>query len=462
MPSCYTPSASDRTELRWVSGGVISRGPGPAATTTSPGPLSRARDRGTGPLWLRLGAANVLAHIFVWLFVFTVPWQNMLVLPGVGTVSALAGAMAIVATVLNLALSGRVRPFIGFHWAALSFFIWVFLSAFWAVARAESVLKDVGTYFQILVMLWAMWQASSSRDRVLSLLQAFVLGAYVAAGDTIINYLTGVGFREEAERFSATGFDPNDLGAVLALALPMAWYLASTAPRGIWRWINRLYLMVGTVGILLTGSRGAMIATIVALAVIPWTLTHIRRGLRIAAIVIMIAGGLVAVQFVPTELFERLSTTGSEISEGTLNNRLRVWKAGLAEVPARPFHGYGPAGWYPTLGLRIGNVAPHNTWLAILVEQGLVGLTLFLSMFAALIARLLTLPVFERRAGLIQLSTLVIAITPLGWQQHKASWLILALVAGWACMLAPPREISPLPTREQGRRRRVVPGVPVT
>jgi O-antigen ligase len=379
----------------------------------------------------------VLAHIFVWLFVFTVPWQNMVVLPGLGTISALCGAAAIGATILQVALRGKVRGLVRFHWATFLFFMWVFLSAFWAIARPESVLKDLSTYIQIFVMVWVIWEASLTRARVLSLLQAYVLGAYVAAGSTIMNYVTGVGFREDAERFAASGFDPNDLGALLALALPMAWYLASTAPSALWRWLNRLYFVAGTVAILLTGSRGAMLTTMVALMVVPLTLTQIRRGLRIAAVIIMIGTGIAAVRFVPQEVFLRLSTTSSEISEGTLNNRLRVWKAAMAQFPERPVQGYGPAGWYPALGLRIGNVAPHNTWIAILLEEGIVGLLLYLSIFLVLWSRLLTLPTFERRAGLILLTTLAVAITPLGWQQNKASWLVLALLAGWAYMLTP-------------------------
>jgi O-antigen ligase len=405
----------------------------------------------------------VLAHIFVWLFVFTVPWQNMIVLPGIGTISSLTGAVAIGATVLHVALRGRLRPLISFHWMMFLFFIWVFLSAFWALAKPVSVMKDMGTYVQIFVMVWVLWEGAPTRARFINLLQAYVLGAYVAAGSTIFNYVTGVGFMEHAERFAASGFDPNDLGALLALALPMAWYLSSTVPSALWRWLNRLYFVAGTVAILLTGSRGAMLTTLVALLVVPFTLTQIRRGVRIAAVMIMIATGITAVQFVPQQLFLRLSTTSSEFSEGTLNNRLRVWKAGLAEVPGRPLHGYGPAGWYPALGHRIGNVAPHSTWLAVLVEQGIVGLLLYLSILVVLWSRLKTLPIFERRAGMVLFFTLATAISPLGWQQNKAAWLVLALLGAWGHMLASSPEATAFdPAMRPSLRRPGRPAPPVS
>lgn len=404
----------------------------------------------------------MLAHFFVWLFVFTVPWQNMVVLPGVGTISSLLGMAAIAATVLHVVMGGRVRSLVAFHWLAILYMSWVFLSAFWGTARHGSIQKEVNTYLQICVMLWVVWEASPTRSRLVNLLQAYVLGAYVAAGSTVHNYLTGVGIHEDAQRFSATGFDPNDLGVILALALPMAWYIASTTTSTMKRWLNRLYLVAGTVGILLTGSRGALLAMVVALAVVPATLTQVRRGVRVAAVVLAIAAAAVAVNFVPEKAFERLGTTGSEISGGDLNSRLRIWKGGLSVVPNAPFRGQGPGGWYPAVGLQIGNVAPHNTWLMILVEEGLIGLVLYVSMFVVIAKALLHLPTLERRNGLVQLATLMIGITPLSWHQHKAGWLTLALLAAWGVVFAreqqpeEPRPVVP-PMGRRGTRGAPVP-----
>ncbi len=389
----------------------------------------------------------MLAHFFVWLFVFTVPWHNMVVLPGLGTISSIVGMAAIAATVLQVVMGGKVRSLVPFHGMATAFIAWTLLSSFWGIARQEVIMREINTYLQIFVMLWVVWEASPNRTRVLNLLQAYVLGAYVAAGSTIRNYLAGIGIQEHAQRFSATGFDPNDLGVILALGLPMAWYLSSSTASTLQRWLNRIYLVTGTVGILLTGSRGALLATLVALFVIPWTLTQVRRGVRVAALVIMVAAAAVSVNFVPEKAFERLGTTGSEISEGDLNSRLRIWKGGMSTVPDAPFRGHGLAGWYPAVGLRIGNVAPHNTYLAVLVEVGLIGLVLYLSMFAVLAIALLHLPTLERRTGLVQLATLMVGITPLSWQQHKSAWVTLALLAAWGALIAAPRwAAEPLPS----------------
>jgi hypothetical protein len=71
-----------------------------------------------------------------------------------------------------------------------------------------------------------------------------------------------------------------------------------------------------------------------------------------------------------------------------------------------------------------------------LVEEGIVGLLLYLGMFVVLLIRLRTLPSFERRIGVALLATLAIAILPLGWDVYKASWLILSLLAAWSVVFA--------------------------
>jgi len=43
------------------------------------------------------------------------------------------------------------------------------------------------------------------------------------------------------------------------------------------------------------------------------------------------------------------------------------------------------------------------------------------------------------------LATLVMALTPLGWEVHKAGWLVLALLAGWADALGSPRSGPRMP-----------------
>jgi hypothetical protein len=72
----------------------------------------------------------------------------------------------------------------------------------------------------------------------------------------------------------------------------------------------------------------------------------------------------------------------------------------------------------------------------------MIGLIVFLSMFVVLLTRLRALPTFERRVGIILLATLATAIMPLGWEAHKALWLVLALLAAWSDVFRGARPVT--------------------
>ena len=86
-----------------------------------------------------------------------------------------------------------------------------------------------------------------------------------------------------------------------------------------------------------------------------------------------------------------------------------------------------------TAGLPILRARPtwqsflaHNSFISVLVEEGLVGLWLYLTMLFSVFSSILRLPRLERRFGLVLLATLVTAMLPLTWEDQKATWFIMA------------------------------------
>jgi hypothetical protein len=77
------------------------------------------------------------------------------------------------------------------------------------------------------------------------------LGAYVAIGSTVATYLASGD--SGASRFAATGFNENDLGLILALGIPAAWYLATFENKGktlrMLTIVNYAYIPAATLGI---------------------------------------------------------------------------------------------------------------------------------------------------------------------------------------------------------------------
>jgi O-antigen ligase len=372
---------------------------------------------------------TALAYATLWVFVFSLPWEVVGAANGVAIIARLTGAVAMAAVLMTVAITGRFRRLHQFHFFTLLFLTWAGLDLLFFNSTGGKLPAKFWTFVQLSLVVWMIWELAGSRLRLLALLVAYVLGAYVAAFDTLLLY------RREAaalRRFTAGGTDPNDLAMTLALALPMAWYLGMRHHRPLIRWICRSYVPIGVLAITLTGSRGGLLTSLVALLIVPLMMDRLTPGRLVTAVVMLAGAAGLAVAYVPNTIVERLSTTRAEVEGGSLGNRGRIWVAGIHAFARRPMTGYGTGGFVravtPELGVR-ANVA-HNSYLSVLVEQGIVGLILYLMMLVSVYRSVVRLPKMERRFALTLLATLVVAIIPLTWEDRKPVWFILPALLG--------------------------------
>ena len=371
-----------------------------------------------------------IAYAALWLFVFVLPWEGVIRIGGMAVASRGTGVLAMGCTVFAVLLSARIRRLQLLHIAALLFVLTAGVELF--VYHAADRLPDkYYTYLQLFLVLWMIWELCPSRERVHRLLLAFVLGCIVSSFMTVLVFRsTGGALR----RFAAGGVDPNDLAMTLALGLPMAWYLANTYHRPLMIWICRAYLAVGVLAIGLTGSRGGLLTTVVALTIVPLTMTRLSPKRMVAMVSMLFLAGALAVAYVPEQIVERLATTSTEVEDLRGGGRIKMWRAGIRAFPMHPILGYGTSGFIravtPELGP--GALVAHNSFISLLVEQGVIGLTLYLLMFLAVYRGVRRLPRLERRFGLVLLGTLVMAMMPLTWEDQKSAWFVLGTLVAFA------------------------------
>lgn len=390
--------------------------------------------------WLSLG------------LVFTIPFENLLVLPGVGSLGRMAGVLVMAFWAFYTAVTRGLRQPDAFHGAVLLFVLWNGFSVIWSIDTGATLTRFL-TYAQLFGLVYIVWDLYTTRPALFSAFQAYVLGCYVAVADLLQNWAAGAALG--AQRFSATGFNANDLALILALGMPLAWQLATSAPAfraaRLLRVVNFAFLPAACFAILLTGSRAGFLAMLPAFALVLASLPRLRLQ---SVLVLGIAAALLGtalLPLVPERSIERLANTSREVKQGDWNQRLVIWRESLSSIAAHPFLGVG-SNAHRAAAVETQKVA-HNLVLSLLAEVGLVGFLLFLLLFLMAALRVWTLPAQASRMWLALLVIWGLSGATHNVEHRKQTWLFLSLAVAAASL---PRQEE----EGEGAATRVVSGAP--
>lgn len=368
-----------------------------------------------------------MRKITFWLslvLIFVMPWENIVEIDGLGTLSRAIGLMVAVLWLATVAITGRFRGLHPFHAAVFLFVLWKVASVFWSVS-VDVTVGSLQTYLQLFFLVLILWDLYTTQEALTAGLQTYVLGAYVSVASIVKNQVTGN--TALYERFSATGFQVDDIGVILALGIPVAWYLATSEryKKSLYalKLLNYAYVPIALLGIALTGTRTALVAAMPALLYGMGTLNRIRIAGRVAIFVALVAALFVVQSYVPQSSFDRLSTTGESISDNDLNGRVNIWRYGVATFMEHPLIGIGSGAFRSAEERKVA----HNTYLSILVEEGIVGFIIFGAILAVAFAQVVRQPKWEARFWLTVLVVWALGAFTLTWEPRKQTWLFLSM-----------------------------------
>jgi len=393
-----------------------------------------------------------MRKIVYWLslvLIFTIAWEGLVRFPGLGTLAKLVGLVLAGCWAATVVASGRFRRPDPFLLATVLFVTWSAVSVLWSADPRYSA-RHVSTWVQSVGLVLILWDVFRTRSAINAGLQAYVLGAYVAVGGAIANYFGSNPFYTNYDRFSPGSTNPDGFGFIIALGIPVAWYLASSASttRGqrVFRVVNFAFIPAAFLGIALSGTRTAAIAAVVGMVFGLATLTRLRPVARVAILAVLVYAFYTILPVVePLRSFQRLETTATEATQGDLNGRLDQWRAGLASFSEHPLLGVG-TDMYRTVN-TLGKEA-HNSFVSVLVELGLVGIVLFGVVLAIVLVRALAQPRWDRVFWLTMLSVWVIGASTLTWEYRKTTWVFFTLLVASAALAS--RRGSPIDVRSTG------------
>lgn len=349
--------------------------------------------------------------------------------PPFDTLSSVAGAAAITGMVAHLLLSRSSAPRLDRSMPIWLLFMGVAaISYAWSIAPRTTVREFLLLASGMGLFLLAGLMPATARE-VRRIGTAVIAGATVASVLALGLLATGrtpVG-RSGTPRFVITGDDPNHTAAGLLLPLALALGRAlDSRMRASHRAAAAAASGLMGLGIVLTGSRGGLVAALIAVAVV--ALQDMRPARLMAAVVALVMVAGTAAVVAPPELGERLTSTSS-------TGRTDIWRLGLDACSQYCVLGSG-WGTFPDVyqdefvtnpragGFRDEGYRAHNIWLQAAVETGLLGAVLLVVAYALTLLTASRLPRDLRGPCVGALVGLAVASSLISNLIFKYFWLV--------------------------------------
>ena len=394
------------------------RDPWTSRTTVLPQPVLARRRSGLD----RVAWASLYA------FVFSIPWEDAFPVLGGLEISRWLGLLSFGLTFIRMLRMGRLRKLSSLHSWMLVFAAWSAFSIVWSIAPKNTA-ERAGTYVQLIGMAWAIWELAADYPRVRRLTQAYVLGSIVSS---VMTTQSAISNRYNSlYRYTAGGFNQNDLGILLALSIPMSLYLISR-DKGRIRYLYWIQLPLCITALLLTGSRAAVLTLGVGLIGSLFLVASWPGRQRIFIAIAAVIMAAVLAYAVPGPTWERVFSIGEEVVDGDMTHRTTIWAGGMEVFRNHPFVGVGSGAFAPAVANLIDNwYVAHNTFISVLVELGIVGELILATWLAAMLFCAMRLPRLDRCLWLTLILAWAVGVSSGTWEYHKATWFLFGALAAW-------------------------------
>ena len=381
----------------------------------------------------RLESRPLAASIF--LYSVAVPVESLHIHGIPGSISVLPAAGLIIIWLFTAALNrGAISVTPLLPWLA-AFLGWTTMTALWSLDPARSV-EWVRTMFLVAVVMAVSASVTATWRMRSRAMWGYLVGAVVVAILTLRAAASGQYVADFDQRAVTLSQDPNVLAVIMALALPIAFYLytVTSSKFGSSSLVCSIPLIV--LAVLVTGSRTGLIAVVFALAMAVFGMRGVSRTRRLLVLVAVATGAVFLPRAVDATVSDRLLATRHLLLEGDLNNRENIWASAEKLIADRPVQGWG-INAFPTALERVSGApdASHNVFIGAAVETGVIGFLLLLVLLAIPVRAAIRQgprALWLGLAGVWLAGALTLTLTG-----EKITWWLVALAA--SCMTGPSR-----------------------
>jgi O-antigen ligase len=300
--------------------------------------------------------------------------------------------------------NGSLLKYLGFlimFWWLLMFFsrettiklhIEQVLLIFWNLYGVISLLwspnLSIGWYYAysstnmvvLIILLSCITWENKDKERILFTIQLSTLLASVLLIKNGDSYY-GDGIRQTLMIFGQK-LDPNNIAGNILPGLIITFSKINLSKK--WRLANICVFFVMFYAIILTGSRGGTLASILSLIIfITFNLKMSKKRIlnMITIFLILFIGIILFKIFVNPYILQRFSLAIIEQDQGS--GRLNLWAIGWSMIKLNPILGYGIGSYSGFTGQGM-----HNTFLLYWFETGIIGLLLFIISICIILIKL--------------------------------------------------------------------------
>ncbi len=370
-----------------------------------------------------------LVFVLLLLFILTIPIEDTLSVNKDLSMTRMLGQVVIGAWGIVVILTQKIRRIHPFYIFTVLFIAWNVMSVFWTIDYGLTELRTK-TYVQLGIMSVMIWDLVDGKDKLRAVIQTYIIGAYISISGTIINFIFGKeAYLYSGGRYVANGFNANDLAIILALGVPMAWYMViSSGAQVKFKWfriINMLYIPLAFFAVILTGSRAGFLVALISLVYIILSTRWLGKWGRVSLVLLLAGLVLAAAIVVPDATLERVLSTFMMGESDDLGGRLTIYAAAARSIDAHPLLGVGCGAFKSATGL---NIIAHNSFLSVLSETGIIGFLFFTIMLIICAVEALRQPKMEAFLWVTVLLMWGLGGSSVSWDFRKPTWLLLTLI----------------------------------
>jgi len=243
-------------------------------------------------------------------------------------------------------------------------------------------------------------------------------------------------------RMTFKGADPNEFSAILITLGAFSFYLVLKSVSKLWAFVGIVSAILVIYSVFATASRGGILTLVFTsiFTLILFSNRNFKRSILVVFVLIfsvlaLFYSNLIDFNFIYERFFGKYVTDISSLTAG----RTDWWKAAFEAFKQKPLFGYGgsrSASLWINFNMYGKAMVMHNLFVEILVQYGVVGLTIFLFLIIRVLADLRNLLKLNKKhttdityllIPFISLATMLFAGLALSWQWRELLWYLIPL-----------------------------------